>query len=349
MSADLTDPACQSLLAARRSAELTPSSTSPGGFQPSHDLAYLDDARRRRHRDGSWTPSPRSGVPHLVHMSSVGAYSPKRDDEPVDESYPTERRPVVAVQPAQGAGREASRRVRGRAPRRHPHPDAARHHRPAQRRQRAPALRAAGAAPGPAVRSWSRSCPSTVPCASRWCTPTTSRPRSTWPSPPARVVRSTCRPGRRSPSTTSRSARRPSRPGAQRVVRAAVAGSWHAHLQPIDPGWIDLAYNVPLLARAGPPASSDGTRCTTAPSVLAEVIDAMTIHRARRHPAVHVHAAHSRQSRTAPRETSRSPADVDLRRSAGAHCPPRRGSACHPRGWVERGLDRAPDLHQSAG
>ena len=27
-----------------------------------------------------------AGVPHLVHMSSVGAYSPKRDDSPVDET-----------------------------------------------------------------------------------------------------------------------------------------------------------------------------------------------------------------------------------------------------------------------
>ena len=28
-------------------------------------------------------------VPHLVHMSSVGAYSPKQDDAPIDESWPT--------------------------------------------------------------------------------------------------------------------------------------------------------------------------------------------------------------------------------------------------------------------
>ena len=28
-------------------------------------------------------------VPHVVHMSSVGAYTPKRDKRPVDESWPT--------------------------------------------------------------------------------------------------------------------------------------------------------------------------------------------------------------------------------------------------------------------
>jgi UDP-glucose 4-epimerase len=30
-----------------------------------------------------------TGVPHLVHMSSAGAYSPRTDDRPVDESHPT--------------------------------------------------------------------------------------------------------------------------------------------------------------------------------------------------------------------------------------------------------------------
>jgi len=30
-----------------------------------------------------------TGVPHLVHMSSIGAYCAKHDDRPVDESWPT--------------------------------------------------------------------------------------------------------------------------------------------------------------------------------------------------------------------------------------------------------------------
>src|SRR5919112_1790897 len=58
------------------------------GFQPSHDLAYLArlgiGGTRRVLRAVADT-----GVPHLVHMSSVGAYSPKKDDRPVDESWPT--------------------------------------------------------------------------------------------------------------------------------------------------------------------------------------------------------------------------------------------------------------------
>ncbi len=58
------------------------------GFQPSHDLTYLEElgvgGTRRVLRAVS-----AAGVPHLVHMSSMGAYSPKRDDTPVDESWPT--------------------------------------------------------------------------------------------------------------------------------------------------------------------------------------------------------------------------------------------------------------------
>ena len=58
------------------------------GFQPSHDLGYLEElgvGGTRRVLEAVAA----AGVPHLVHMSSVGAYSPKHDDQPVDESWPT--------------------------------------------------------------------------------------------------------------------------------------------------------------------------------------------------------------------------------------------------------------------
>lgn len=57
------------------------------GFQPSHDLRYLVElgvgGTRRVLRAAS-----EAGVPHLVHMSSIGAYAPRYDDQPVDESWP---------------------------------------------------------------------------------------------------------------------------------------------------------------------------------------------------------------------------------------------------------------------
>ena len=58
------------------------------GFQPSHDHAYLEAlgvGGTRRVLEAVTA----EGVPHLVHMSSVGAYSGKRDEVPVDEDWPT--------------------------------------------------------------------------------------------------------------------------------------------------------------------------------------------------------------------------------------------------------------------
>jgi len=59
------------------------------GFQPSHDLAYLQELGV----GGTGrvvSAIAAAQVPHLVHMSSMGAYSPKQDDRPVDETWPTE-------------------------------------------------------------------------------------------------------------------------------------------------------------------------------------------------------------------------------------------------------------------
>jgi UDP-glucose 4-epimerase len=58
------------------------------GFQPSHDLRYLEALGVGGTRRVLAAVSA-ARVPHLVHMSSVGAYSPKRDDAPVPESWPT--------------------------------------------------------------------------------------------------------------------------------------------------------------------------------------------------------------------------------------------------------------------
>ena len=63
------------------------------GFQPSHREDYLRElgvGGTGRVVDAVTA----AGVPHLVHMSSVGAYSPKRDDEPVDMN---ERSPQLGL------------------------------------------------------------------------------------------------------------------------------------------------------------------------------------------------------------------------------------------------------------
>jgi nucleoside-diphosphate-sugar epimerase len=58
------------------------------GFQPSHDSSYLrqlDIGGTRASLDAAIA----AGVPHFVDFSSLGAYSPRAQDDPVDESYPT--------------------------------------------------------------------------------------------------------------------------------------------------------------------------------------------------------------------------------------------------------------------
>jgi len=63
------------------------------GFQPTRDESYL----RRTGVGGTAAvleAARHAGVDHLVHMSSVGAYSPARDRTPVTEDYPHEGMPT---------------------------------------------------------------------------------------------------------------------------------------------------------------------------------------------------------------------------------------------------------------
>lgn len=58
------------------------------GFQPTHRVDYLEALGVGGTRRVVRTALERR-VPHLVHQSSIGAYSPRRDAAPVDEDYPT--------------------------------------------------------------------------------------------------------------------------------------------------------------------------------------------------------------------------------------------------------------------
>jgi nucleoside-diphosphate-sugar epimerase len=63
------------------------------GFQPSHQVGYLE-AVGVGGTQRVLAASAATDVRHVVHMSSVGAYSPKRDTEPVDESWPVKGVPT---------------------------------------------------------------------------------------------------------------------------------------------------------------------------------------------------------------------------------------------------------------
>jgi UDP-glucose 4-epimerase len=61
-------------------------------FQPSHQVSYLEAVGvggTQRVVDAAASEA----VGHLVHMSSVGAYAPRRDAHPVDEKWPVEAVP----------------------------------------------------------------------------------------------------------------------------------------------------------------------------------------------------------------------------------------------------------------
>lgn len=87
VSADLTTDACLRTLT-RAFTGVDAVVHLAWGFQPSHDLRYLEELGVGGTRR-VLSAVTAAGAPHLVHMSSMGAYSPKRDDTPVDETWPT--------------------------------------------------------------------------------------------------------------------------------------------------------------------------------------------------------------------------------------------------------------------
>ncbi len=60
-----------------------------------------------------------------------------------------------------------------------------------------------------------------------------------------------------------------------RVLRAGVGGVWHARLQQLDPGWIDLAYAVPLMDSGRAERELGWHPAHTGADVLAEVVQGM--------------------------------------------------------------------------
>lgn len=273
VSVDLTDPACQPVLDATfRAADAVVHLA--WGFQPSHDLDYLAElgiGGTRRVLEAVAT----SDVPHVVHMSSVGAYSPKRDDDPVDESYPTKG---IPSSPYSQHKAQAERLLDAFAAE---HPDVTvtrmrpgiigqrsagsallRYGLPALLPARSikliPVLPLDGSLRIPMVHA------DDVAAAFDLVLTTGTGGAFNLASGPPVTVEDIAR------VLGARHIQVP-----RRIVRATVAGSWHAHLQPIDPGWIDLAFNVPLLDSSRATGELGWSPDHDGPSVLAEVVDAM--------------------------------------------------------------------------
>ena len=146
------------------------------GFQPSHDVGYLEalgvgGTRRVLAAVGA------AQVPHLVHLSSVGAYSPKQSEEPVDETWPTAGVPTSPY----SRHKSAAERLLDAAERVDPGLVLTRL-RPGIVGQRSAAARCCAtgcrASSRPGRSAWCRSFPWTGGWRFRWSTLTTSRTRS---------------------------------------------------------------------------------------------------------------------------------------------------------------------------
>ncbi|MGL5858020.1 MAG: NAD-dependent epimerase/dehydratase family protein [Angustibacter sp.] len=277
VSADLSDPSSESRLAdAVRGADAVVHLA--WGFQPSHDLAYLarlgvDGTRRVAQAVSA------AQVPHLVHLSSVGAYSAKADDHPVGEDWPTlgvssspysrhkaaaervldevEKRPgapvITRVRPGIIGQRSAgSALLRYAVPMLVP----ARVLRflpalPVDRRLALPVVHADDVADA-VVRALADRAGGAFNLAAE---PVITAERLA-DSLSARVVHVPAQ-----------------------VLRSVAAITWHARLQQVDPGWLDLAYAVPLLDTARARRVLGWRPIVDADAVIAEVVDGMAASR----------------------------------------------------------------------
>jgi nucleoside-diphosphate-sugar epimerase len=244
------------------------------GFQPTHREDYLAElgvGGTRRVIDAALS----TGVSHLVHMSSVGAYSPKQDDRPVDESWPTEgvrssmysRHKAAAERLLDDLESEAGG--------------------PLVTRMR-PGIVGQGSAgsallryglPGLVPRSLLSHVP-VLPLDRRLAVPMVHADDLAEATVLALESRA---PGAfniaADPAVTADDiaqvlgARLVHVPAA--AVRAAVSASWHARLQPLDAGWIDLAYAVPLMDTSRARSELGWSASTGANRVLAETVQGM--------------------------------------------------------------------------
>jgi UDP-glucose 4-epimerase len=250
------------------------------GFQPSHDVAYLErvDVHGTRAVVGA---AQRAGVAHLVHMSSLGAYSPGpdtggADQARVDESWPTEGVPTLAY----SRHKVAAERILDDLERDHPDGPAVARMRPGLivQRDSGSALLRYGV-PAYLPSALLRHLPllpldrglvvqvvhtdDVADAIARVLERRATGPFNLAADPPitreviARVLH-------------ARPVDLP-RP----ILRTAAALAWYARLQPLDPGWVDLAFATPLLDSTRARRELDWTPAVSAEAALAEVVGGM--------------------------------------------------------------------------
>lgn len=245
------------------------------GFQPTHDPAYLlrlDVGGTEAVIDAALE----AGVPHVVHMSSVGAYSARTRDVPVTESWPVGGIPSLPY----SRHKAAAESLLDDLERRHGSAVTVARVRPSLIGQRAAAS---------ALLRYT--VPSLLPGAAVKLLPVLPLDRALAvqllhaDDVADAVVRILDRTAQGAYNLASDEVLRVPEIAAAlrarpvhvpfRVLRAATSATWQARLQPVSPGWLDLAYSAPLLDSARARAQLGWAPTRTAPSVLAEVLDGM--------------------------------------------------------------------------
>ena len=190
-----------------------------------------------------------AGVPALVYASSVGAYSPRPKDEPVDESWPTHGCARGRLRAGEGLRRAGARRVRERQPRHPGGPDAAGlhlqaggGHRAAQAVRRAAAAAQAGQGGHlpfvPDIPGLKLQVLHTEDAAEAY--------RLAVVRPVSGAFNLAADPVLDPPALADLLGARlvPVSPG---LARAAVAAGWHLRLVPAAPGLLEMALQIPLM------------------------------------------------------------------------------------------------------
>jgi UDP-glucose 4-epimerase len=244
------------------------------GFQPSHDPDYLTELGIGGTRR-VLSAVAATGVPHLVHMSSIGAYSPKHDDAPVDESWPT-----GGVRTSRYSVHKAAAERLLDDYERTGHDTLVTRIRPGIVGQRSA---------GSALLRYG--VPAIVPAAVLDAIPVLPLDRRLMiPMVHAddvadaieRVLRrrvgGAFNLAAQPPITTARIAKalgaRPVHVPAP-VVRAAMSAAWHARLQQVDTGWLDMAFALPMLDCSRAMRELAWSPAVEATTVLDEVLAGM--------------------------------------------------------------------------
>ena len=244
------------------------------GFQPSHDIDYLEELGVGGTRR-VLAAAVAEGVPHLVHMSSVGAYSPKADDRPVDEDWPTDGVPGSPYSAHKALAERLldSHEAVGGLP---------------QVTRMRPGIVGQRSAGSALLRY---GVPGFVPARAIGLVPVL-------PLDPALAIpmvhaddvadaisRALSRKAFGAFNLAAEPVIRPEQMGAalgarvvnvpSRVLRAVMNATWRAHVQKLDPGWLDLAMAVPLMDTGRARTLLGWLPTADAETVLAETVAGM--------------------------------------------------------------------------